>query len=93
MQTTTCEHPMEQIRVIWHISKHGMGYRVLSPRAHCLACNSSLPETETNARLAIDLVMIECGRREKLVHDALGDEKMAEVIRGKLSVNAKKDTK
>lgn len=57
---TTCEHPIEQIRVVMHIVKQlssadSKTYRVEKATAHCISCNSNLPETEKNARIAIDV--------------------------------------
>jgi hypothetical protein len=58
-----CEHSIENIRVVWHIEKQMSYYKVVSPIAHCIACNSNLHETDKNAKAAIDMVMIEISRR------------------------------
>jgi hypothetical protein len=60
-----CEHSIENIRVVWHIERQMSTYKVVSPIAHCIACNSNLYEAEKNAKAAIALVMIDISRRLK----------------------------
>lgn len=64
-----CEHPLDKVRVVWHIIKWGNSYKVEEPRAHCIQCNTSLHPIDKQAIFAIDLVMVKAGRLEKAAHD------------------------
>lgn len=77
MADELCKHELDNIRIVWDIRKMGSGYRVETPRAVCLACNTHLPDIEPQARLAIDLVMVEVARREKLSREGVFNSEKA----------------
>lgn len=75
MTNITCPHPLDKIRVVWHIVSRMSSYRVLKPRAHCIGCNTTLHDTDKQAIMAIDLVMVEAARREKYANAGIEEIK------------------
>lgn len=65
MTYINCEHPIDQIRIVWSIQRNGSIQYAEIKIAHCILCNSHLPLSEEHAKLAIDLVMIAAARKEE----------------------------